>query len=605
MKKVKKGRMKLLLSFVRGNWGVISAAFISVILAVAFRFISPIVVSVTLDSVLGGEPLDLPPKLIGMIENMGGVDALRQNLWICAVIIVGAMALRSVFLFTRGRWIAIAGESIAMKMRNKLYDHLQKLPYEYHVKAETGDIIQRCTTDVETIRRFVSTQFVETVRMVTMLVIALVVLLNMNVTLTLLSLCMFPAIMGVSFWFFKKVQQLFTKVEEADGHASTILQENLTGIRVVRAFGRQHHEQEKYAKANMDLRDKGMHLMKYFASFYGFTDWLVMGQTLLALSAGIIFAARGTITLGQFLVFSSYVQMMLWPVRHFGRVLADMGKMLISIGRIKEILSEKEEESCANAISPSLDGDIKFEHVDFAYDDEEHSVLKDLSFEVKAGETVAILGATGSGKSTLVQLLQRLYDYQKGKITIGGHDITHIDKSHLRRRIGIVLQEPFLYSKTIKQNIGITLPEENEEKIFQSATIASVHDVINEFEKGYETIVGERGVTLSGGQKQRVAIARTILRDCDVLIFDDSLSAVDTHTDAKIRKALKERREGVTTFIISHRISTLMEADRILVLDEGHIAQQGKHDDLIDQDGLYKRIWNIQTAMETQEEGII
>ncbi len=602
---MKKGRMKLLLSFVRGNWGVITGAFISVILAVAFRFISPLVVSVTLDSVIDTKPLAVPQLLESWIGKIGGVEFLRTNLWVCAVVIVGSMALRSVFLFTRGRWIAIAGESIAMKMRNKLYDHLQKLPYEYHVKAETGDIIQRCTTDVETIRRFVSTQFVETIRMIAMLVIALVVLLNMNVTLTLLSLCLVPFITGISFWFFKKVQQLFTKVEEADGHASTILQENLTGIRVVRAFGRQNYEKDKYAEANKDLRDKGMHLMKYFASFYGLTDLLVMGQTLLALSFGILYAARGTITLGQFLVFSSYVQMMLWPVRHFGRVLADMGKMLISVGRIKEILSEKEEESCENAISPSLDGDIKFENVSFAYDNGDQPVLKDLSFEVKAGETVAVLGSTGSGKSTLVQLLQRLYDVQKGEITIGGHDIKLIDKTHLRSRIGIVLQEPFLYSKTIKQNIGITLMEDNEEKIFQSAIVASVHDVIKEFEMGYETIVGERGVTLSGGQKQRVAIARTILRDSDVLIFDDSLSAVDTHTDAKIRNALKERRQGVTTFIISHRISTLMEADRILVLDDGRIAQQGQHDELINQDGLYKRIWNIQTAMETQEEGII
>jgi ATP-binding cassette subfamily B protein len=297
--------------------------------------------------------------------------------------------------------------------------------------------------------------------------------------------------------------------------------------------------------------------------------------------------------------------MMLWPVRHFGRVLADMGRMLIAVGRIKEVLSENEETSGENPISPELDGDIKFDDVSFYYEDEKHPVLKNLSFEVKAGETVAILGSTGSGKSSLVQLLQRLYDYQEGRITIGGNDLKHVDKSHLRRRIGIVLQEPFLYSRTIKENIGITMKEENDDDIVQSARIASVHDVINDFENGYETIVGERGVTLSGGQKQRVAIARTILRDSDVLIFDDSLSAVDTHTDAKIRKALKERRKGVTTFIISHRISTLMEADRILVLEDGHIAQQGSHDELLAQEGLYKRIWDIQTAMEYEEEEAI
>lgn len=597
--------MKLLLSFVKGNWGKISGSMASVIMAVAFRFVSPVIIAVTLDSVLGSEPLNLPGFIVNAINNMGGTEMLARNLWICALALIVAMALRSVFLFSRGIWISVASENMAMNIRNRLYNHLQKLPYEYHVKAETGDIIQRCTTDVETTRRFISSQLVETVRMVTMLALALVVLLNMHVWLTLLSLALVPAIFGTSVWFFKKVQELFTKVEEADGHLSTILQENLTGVRVVRAFGRQKHEREKYSVANDDFRDKNMHLMKYFAGFYGLSDLLVMTQTLLAVAGGIYLAVRGTITLGQFVIFNSYVQMLMWPVRHFGRVLADMGKMLISVGRIKEILSEKEETSGEHPEKPALDGDIKFENVWFSYTDEEHPVLKNLTFDVKAGETVAILGATGSGKSSLVQLLQRLYDHQSGTVSIGGHDIKNIDKSHLRRRIGIVLQEPFLYSKTVKDNIGITLTEENEDMIFQSAQIASVHDVINDFENGYETIVGERGVTLSGGQKQRVAIARTILRDSDVLIFDDSLSAVDTQTDAKIRKALKERRQGVTTFIISHRISTLMEADRILVLEDGHIAQQGSHDELISRDGLYKRIWDIQTAMEDEEEEVI
>jgi ATP-binding cassette subfamily B protein len=438
--------------------------------------------------------------------------------------------------------------------------------------------------------------------MLTMLVIALVVLFNMHAGLTLISLVLVPIIVTISTWFFKKVQKMFNKVEEAEGRLSTILQENLTGVRVVRAFGRQKYEREKYTEANRDFRDKNMGLMKYFSLFYGGTDLLVMGQTMVALIGGIILAVRGTITLGEFTVFNTYIQMLMWPVRHFGRVLADMGKMLIAVGRIDDILSEKEETSGENPLKPTLDGDIKFENVTFSYDQESNPVLKNLSFRVKAGETVAILGATGSGKSSLVQLLQRLYDHQEGVISIGGVDIKTIDKHHLRSRIGIVLQEPFLYSKTIKENIGITLTDENDNSIYNSAKIASVHDVINEFENGYDTVVGERGVTLSGGQKQRVAIARTILRDSDVLIFDDSLSAVDTQTDAKIRTALKERRKDVTTFIISHRISTLMEADRILVLEDGHIVQQGDHNKLTHEEGLYKRIWNIQTAQEEAEE---
>lgn len=595
-----KRRLKVLWSFVKGKKSLITGSVISVILAVAFRFVSPVIIAVTLDSVLGNEPFGLPKFIIDIINKIGGTDILARNIWICGLALVLVMAIRGVFLYIRGRLIATASEKMAMQMRNKIYNHLQRLPYEYHVKAETGDIIQRCTSDVEMTRRFISTQFVETVRMIAMLVIAVVVLLNMHAGLTLLSLVLIPVTFAISIWFFRKVQKLFTKVEEAEGKLSTILQENLTGIRVVRAFGRQKHERAKYKVANDDFRDKSMGLMKYFAVFYGLTDFLVMGQTLLALVGGIFLAVKGTITVGEFLVFTSYIQMMMWPIRHFGGVIADIGKMLIAVGRIDEILSVKEETSGENPIKPALNGDIKFDKVTFSYDKDTKPVLKNLSFEVKAGETVAILGATGSGKSSLVQLLQRLYDHQEGKISINGVDIKHIEKHHLRSRIGIVLQEPFLYSKTIKENIGITLDDDNDESIFSSAKIASVHDVINEFENGYDTIVGERGVTLSGGQKQRVAIARTILRESDVLIFDDSLSAVDTHTDARIRAALKRRRQGVTTFIISHRISTLMEADRILVLEDGHIIEQGNHDYLVKQEGLYKRIWDIQTANDVK-----
>jgi ATP-binding cassette subfamily B protein len=595
-------RLKLLWSFLKGKKGLLTGAIISVVLAVASRFISPLIIAVVLDSVIGDKPLNLPSQLVNIINDLGGVEMLRQNLWICGVALVAVMAIRGIFLFTRGRWVAIASEKMAMDIRNKLYNHLQRLPYDYHVKAETGDIIQRCTSDVEMTRRFIATQFIEIVRMLTMLVIALVVLFNMHAGLTLISLVLVPITIVLSTWFFKKVQKMFKKVEEAEGRLSTILQENLTGIRVVRAFGRQKYEREKYTEANRDFRDKNMGLMKYFSLFYGGTDLLVMGQTMVALIGGIILAVRGTITLGEFTVFNTYIQMLMWPVRHFGRVLADMGKMLIAVGRIGDILSEEEETSGENPVSPELNGDIKFEDVTFSYDEKSNPVLKNLSFNVKAGETVAILGATGSGKSSLVQLLQRLYDHQQGTISIGGIDIKTIEKHHLRSRIGIVLQEPFLYSKTIKENIGITLVNQNDNMIYNAAQIASVHDVINEFENGYDTVVGERGVTLSGGQKQRVAIARTILRDSDVLIFDDSLSAVDTQTDAKIRTALKERRKGVTTFIISHRISTLMEADRILVLEDGHIVQQGKHEELANQEGLYKRIWNIQTAREEAEE---
>ncbi len=592
-------RINVLWKFTEKSRWLFLGAIISVILASFFNFIMPLVLANTVDSILDTKPFDVPVFIQSIIGSLGGREFFLKNLWIPGLLIVLVTATRAFFMFTKGRWIAIASENIAKKMRNKLYDHLQRLPYNYHVKAETGDLIQRCTTDVETVRRFLSVQLVEFVRIIAMIAIALSILLPLNARLTVLSLMITPFIVVFSYIFFKKIQQQFTKVEQADGKLSTILQESMTGVRVVRAFGRQAYEKNKFEAANKDYRDKNRVLMRYFAGFWGGSDFFVMLQMTIALTAGIVTAVRGDITLGQFIIFITYVQMMLWPIRQFGRVLADMGKTLIAIGRIDEILIEPEETSGDKALKPTLDQDITFKDVTFWYD-EDRPVLKDMSFNVKAGETVAILGATGSGKSSLVLLLQRLYDYQEGSVTIGDTELKNIDKHHLRSRVGIVLQEPFLYSKTVKENIGITLTDEDDDRVFDSARTAHVHDVIEDFENGYDTVVGERGVTLSGGQKQRVAIARTILRDSDILIFDDSLSAVDTETDAKIRSTLKERREGVTTFIISHRISTLKEADRILVMEDGHLAQQGTHQELLQTEGLYKRIWSIQTELQNE-----
>ena len=333
------------------------------------------------------------------------------------------------------------------------------------------------------------------------------------------------------------------------------------------------------------------------ALYWSLSDLLAMLQIGIVVVLGVYYTATGSITLGTFLVFNSYVNMLLWPIRQMGRILTDMGKTLVSVGRIQEILDVPSESQDPDCGKPPIAGDIVFRNVSFEYE-EGHPVLKDLSFEVKKGETVAILGPTGSGKSSLVHLLQRLYDYKDGSVTIGGVELRKIDKKWLRQKVGIVLQEPFLFSRTIKENIGIAKRNVSEMEIIEASRIASVHKVIEEFDNGYETFVGEKGVTLSGGQKQRVAIARTLIQDSDILIFDDSLSAVDTETDAAIRKELKKRSKNVTTFIISHRIATLSEADRILVLDDGRLIQSGTHEELIHHPGLYQRIWSIQNSLE-------
>ena len=328
-----------------------------------------------------------------------------------------------------------------------------------------------------------------------------------------------------------------------------------------------------------------------------------MMQTGLTLVCGVWFAIQGELTVGNVWTFVSYISMLIWPIRQLGRILSDLGKSAVSLKRLYEILDAEPEQDTPGATEAPLYEDIEFKHVAFRYDDT-HPVLNDVSFKVKAGQTVAILGATGCGKSTMMNLLQRLYEVSEGEITIGGWDIRTISKKHLRSRIGYVLQEPFLYSRSIRDNIAITQQDATQQEIDAVAETTSSRAFIGEFEKGYDTLVGERGVTLSGGQKQRIAIARTLLRDNDILILDDSVSAVDTETDKSIREALQDQRRNggrtPTTFIISHRITTLADADLILVMEDGRISQQGTHSQLIETDGLYRRVYRIQVALEDE-----
>jgi len=585
----------------KGNLLLYVAAIVASGLATLFNMTPAMLLSIVIDSVLNQQALDNTKWLSFLVMKIGGPDFLRDKLWICGAALLLLTGLSSFFDFLRGYWSAKASEGIAKRLKDNLYSHLQKLPYDYHVKAQTGDLIQRCTSDVDTIRRFLAGDVVELARTVFIVVFALALMLSIHVWYALAAVCLIPLLFWFSYVYFKRIVKAFKIAEEKEGELSTVLQESVSGIRVVRAFGREAYEMNRFEKQNAEFRDIGVNLAHMHAHFWSTSDFMTFIQVGVTLLFGTYLALKGEISVGTLMMFISYEWMLIWPVRHLGRMLSDMGRTDVAMHRVYDILDTPEEQDTEGAADMPLNGDIVFDNVYYAYE-KDKPVLNGLSLRIGAGQTVAFLGATGSGKSTIMHLLLRLYDYQGGAITIGGTDIRNIRKHCLRERIGLVLQEPFLYSKTIRENIRMARHTAGDADIYEATTVAAVHDVIEEFQEGYETMVGERGVTLSGGQKQRVAIARTLIKNSDVLVFDDSLSAVDSETDLQIRTAQKEKRKDATTIIISQRIMTLMEADTIFVLEKGRIADMGTHEELITRPGLYQRIWQIQTMMAEEFE---
>ena len=589
----------LLGKLISDNKWYFAAALVCTVFTVAIEFITPIILAETMDHYLLGEASRMPGFINAWIDSMGGREFMAGHLWIAGLALVGLNALNGVFGFVKGRSQAVAGENVSLTLRESLYRHIQHLPYAYHVKAETGDLVQRCTSDVETVRRFLATQMMQVVNALLMITIALGYMFSVNVKITLISMIMIPGLFLFAWLFFRWVIKNFRLSDEAEGKMSAVLQENLTGVRVVRAFGQQEYEVEKFDKASADFRQKTFKLCNLLAVYWATSDAMSMLQSMMTLLACVYFAIQGEITVGGLIIFTSYIWKLLFPIRQLGRILSDAGKSKVALDRIQEILGVPEEPEEPDAVKPPLKGDIVFDHVTFGYDGGK-DVLRDMSFTVPAGKTVAILGATGSGKSTVAHLIQRLFDVKEGEIRIGGTPINQIDRYYLRSRVGLVLQEPFLYSKTLKENVAIARRNASDDDIDRAVTDAAAKEFILDSDKGFDTLVGERGVTLSGGQKQRIAIARTLMKNNDILIFDDSLSAVDTETDAQIRAALKKRSKDTTTIIISHRVVTLSQADLILVMEDGKITEQGTHDQLIHSGGLYSKIFNIQSALEEE-----
>jgi ATP-binding cassette, subfamily B, bacterial len=533
-------------------------------------------------------------------------NSLTQSLlWIAAGFVTLA-AFEGGFSFVSGRLAAYTAEGITRRLRDFLFDHIQRLSFAYHSTTPTGDIIERVTSDVDALRRFFSEQAIGVGRIVLLFVINFVALLNLNVELALVSVVVIPIILVVSLWFFKKVTKAYENYQAQEALLSTTLQENLTGVRVVKAFARQNYEKGKFEKDNWGKYLKGKILLLMHSLFWPLSDIVLGFQMLFGFVYAAMMAIRGDITVGTYLAYVGLVVWLIWPIRNLGRIIVQTSTGMVSYGRLMEIVKQEREPLFDGVHQPTAParGEVAFENVSFKYSNGEHDVLKDVSFHAKPGQAIALLGSTGSGKTSLVNLLPRFHEYTGGRILVDGVELKDYSRSYLRQQIGIVEQEPFLFSRSIRENITYGVGRQiSQEEVELAAKAAAVHDVILGFPDGYNTIVGEKGVTLSGGQKQRVTIARTLLKNPRILILDDSTSSVDLETEAEIREALNGLMKDRTTFIIAHRIQSVMIADLILVLDKGEVIQMGTHDELLTQkDGMYRRIYDIQTRIDEELE---
>lgn len=515
---------------------------------------------------------------------------------------VAFAGLQGIFTYFSGRLAALSAEGTVERLRNFLYDHIQHLPFAYHGESDTGELVQRCTSDVDALRRFYNDQAIGIGRISLLFIINFIALLQLNTRLALMSVIAVPFILWTSLFFFKKVSKAYEAYQEQDAVLSTTLQENLSGVRVVKAFARQPHEIEKFEKNNWQKFQLGKRLLTIHSLFWPVSDILCGAQMLGGFLLGALMAIRGEISVGNYMAYSGLVIWIIYPLRGLGRFIVEMSSGLVSFDRVFKIIKEIREPLDEGNYKPSggIQGNFEFKDVSFEYEKDDQ-VLHDINFEVKAGQKIALLGSTGSGKTTLVNLLPRFYDYTTGEILLDGFDLKLYSRRYLRQQIGIVEQEPFLFSRSIRENImygvGRDVPQEEVE---EAAKVAAIHDVILGFPEGYKTLVGERGVTVSGGQKQRIAFARTLLKNPRILILDDSTSSVDTETEAQIRGAMHALMENRTTFVIAHRIQTIMDADLILVMEDGRIVQRGTHNELIGQEGIYRRIYEIQTRIESE-----
>jgi ATP-binding cassette subfamily B protein len=528
---------------------------------------------------------------------IAGKAQARDIIGFALLFLVTAL-FRGVSAFFSGRGSAKSSEKAAFALRNRLFMHFQLLPFDYHDRIQTGELVQRATSDVDSVRKFYADQVPGVMRIIFLFILNLAAILVLNWQLALGSIVAVPFILLLSFFFFKKIVNGFEAYQEQEGGLTASIQETLAGIRVVKAFARQEWEAQHFDVINKEQCRRGNWLTFLHAAYWPLSILLCGGQFIAIATIGAYFTLKGVISYGTYVAFTAMVAAIIWPLQELGRMIIELSKSSVSFFRINQILGAEAEDIALGLELPhKLNGEISFTDIGFSYE-KGVPVLKDINLHVHAGEKIAVLGLTGSGKTTLVNLLPRFYEPDTGSILIDNYELGSLAKQYLRRNIGMVEQEPFLFTASIRENLLFgTHRKVTQAEVERAAAMACIHSTINSFPEGYDTLIGEKGVSLSGGQRQRIAIARTILKDPSILILDDSTSAIDAHTEKKIRDALNTLMRGRTAFIIAHRIETLMKADRIIVMDRGAIVETGVHEELIGRPGIYQHIFTIQSGL--------
>lgn len=590
-------------------WLLVLVIILTIINPLTYSYV-PQFIKYVIDIVLVNEPIEgvdvtLPSIFVNFFDKFNTASTKLKCISVVGITMIIFQLIRGLMMFVNGYAKGKVSEGIAYNMRCRLYSHIQNLSFSYQKNVDTGDLIQRCTSDIDTIKSFLATQLPEVLYIIASFTSGAVQMYLIEPRIMLVTLIVVPITLAASFVFFKYVSKTYEEIEKSEASMTTALQENVNGVRVVKAFNNEKYEIEKYNKRNEDFKKRGIKFENGEALYWGLSDGITILQYALTVSVAVVFAKRGLVSTGDIIACLMYIGMLVYPIRGLGRIIGDFGRAVVSANRIEEILAIPDEYSKGDGIlTPEIKGNIEFKNVDFKFDDDDKNLLTNVNFEIKSGETIAIVGRTGSGKSTIASILTRLLDYSKGSVVVDGVELKDISKHWIRKNVGVVLQDPFLYAKTILENIRIGDKNLTDDEVYNAAKLASVNDDINEFSEGYNTLVGEKGVTLSGGQKQRVAIARMLILNKPIIIFDDSLSAVDTKTDLNIRNQLKTRSNRFTTIIITHRITTAKEADKIIVLENGTVSAIGTHEELSNVNGLYKSLWDIQGALEKEFDSV-